>query len=319
MAGYQGNDSVHTRALRTLAENLDSNTFAAELTPDITAAGHRAADLLTLTEHGDLEICYFAASYLGDRVGEIELLDIPFLITDRRDGYALFDGPLCAEIQRKLAANSGYRVLGWWDNGFRHLTSAKQAIRQPADCVGQRIRTMGNAPQHQRVLAAMGFIPIALDVRELMPAITTGTVDAQENPLTNIWNFKIHEHHRWITLTGHFFGPSLLLCNADFFDRLTASERAKLDRSATAITALQRDHAADEDALIATRLAETDNEIITLTTPELTMFREAVQPVVDEILARSPAATTAMLPFRADNLPGNLVVQQGYIDGPLDS
>ena len=289
MAGYQGDGSVHTRALRALADKLDCGLFAAEITPDITALGYRAADLLTLTEQGDLEICYFAASYLSDRVAEIELLDLPFLITDRSAGYELFDGPLGAEIHRKLVANSGYHILGWWDNGFRHLTSAKSAIRAPADCAGQRIRTMGNAPQHQRVLAAMGFTTEALDVRELMPAIATGRVNAQENPLTNIWNFKIHEYHRWITLTGHFFGPSLLLCNADFYNRLTESERTELDRAATSATAIQREHAATEDALITTRLAETDNEIITLTATEFTMFREAVQPVVDSVLGRFPA------------------------------
>jgi C4-dicarboxylate-binding protein DctP len=296
MAGYQGDGSVHTLALRALADKLDSGLFATEITPDITGSGHRAADLLTLTEQGDLEICYFAASYLGDRVAEIELLDLPFLITDRSTGYELFDGPLGADIYRKLVANSGYRILGWWDNGFRHLTSAKSAIRTPADCTGQKIRTMGSAPQHQRVLAAMGFTTEALDVRELMPAIATGSVDAQENPLTNIWNFKIHEYHRWITLTGHFFGPSLLLCNADFYNSLTDSERTELDRAATSATAIQREHAATEDALITMRLAETNNEIIRLTAPEFTAFREAVQPVVDSVLGRFPVETTAMLP-----------------------
>jgi C4-dicarboxylate-binding protein DctP len=142
----------------------------------------------------------------------------------------------------------------------------------------------------------MGFTTEALDVRELMPAIAKGSVDAQENPLTNIWNFKIHEYHRWITLTAHFFGPSLLLCNADFYHRLTESERTELDKAATSATASQRERAATEDALITTRLAETDNEIITLTAPELTMFKEAVQPVVDRVLGRFPAETTAMLP-----------------------
>ncbi len=225
------------------------------------------------------------------------MLDLPFLISNRAEAHAFLDGPLCAEILGMLEATSGYRVLGWWDNGFRHLTSATKAIRSPSDCAGRRIRTMGDAPQHERIFAAMGFAPMPLDVRELMPAVKSGTVDAQENPLTNIWNFKIHEYHRWITLTGHFLGSSLLLCNAEFFDRLAEYERAELSRAALTATAKQREYAAAEDALIMTRLGETDNEMITLTEPELAAFRQSVQSIVDEVLAGFPPNLTALLPL----------------------
>ena len=75
MAGYQGDGSVHTLALRALADKLVSGLFATEVTPDITDSGHRAADLLTLTEQGDLEICYFAASQrLFQRLQTLERL-----------------------------------------------------------------------------------------------------------------------------------------------------------------------------------------------------------------------------------------------------
>ena len=297
MAGYQGEHSVHTRGLQELQSNLDSALFACEITPNITTDGHRAADLLTLTEQGSLEICYFAASYLSHRVAEIELWDLPFLISNRDDGYALFDGSLGTVIRTNLEAGSGYRVLGCWDNGFRHLTSAKRAIRSPADCAGQRIRTMGDAPQHARIFEAMGFTAVPLDVRELMPAIANGSVDAQENPLTNIWNFNIHEYHHWITLTGHLFGPSLLLCNASFYGGLTDDERANLHNAATATTAVQRQYAAAEDELMNARLAETDNEIISLTAAELKNFKDVVQPVIDEVLARYPQDIVATLPI----------------------
>jgi len=297
MAGYQGERSVHTRALRELQSSLSSELFACEITPDVTRDGHRAADLLTLTEQGNLEICYFAASYLSHLAAEIELWDLPFLISNRNDGYALFDGTVGATIRERLESGSGYRVLGCWDNGFRHLTSARKAIRSPTDCAGQRIRAMGDAPQHMRLFEALGFTPIPLDVRELMPAIEAGTVDAQENPLTNIWNFRVHEHHRWITLTGHLFGPSLLLCNAAFYDGLADNERASLDNAAATATALQRRYAAAEDELIASRLTETDNEIISLTSSELGLFKAAVQPVIDDVLAHHSRELTSKLPL----------------------
>jgi TRAP-type C4-dicarboxylate transport system substrate-binding protein len=303
MAGYQSNSSVHTSALRALANSLDSNLFAAEITPDITAYGHRAADLLTLTEQGELEICYFASSYLSQRVAEIELLDLPFLIDSREAGHALLDGPLCAYIQAQLESNSGYRILGWWDNGFRHFSSSQTAIRSPSDCAQQRIRTMGAAPQHDRVFSSMGFVPEPLDVKELMPAIRASTIDAQENPLTNIWNFEIYKYHRWITLTGHFFGATFCLCNADFYSRLSSAERTALDNSAAAATAYQRELAVADEKNVAAKLNSVDVELIHLTSAELEKFKQVVQPTIDSVLARFPSKVTDLLPGH-DHFPG---------------
>ncbi|HEY5622948.1 MAG TPA: TRAP transporter substrate-binding protein DctP, partial [Gammaproteobacteria bacterium] len=146
---------MHTRALRRLAGTFDAETFDVTVTADITRSGRRAADLLTLTEAGEIEICYFSASYLSRRVPELRLLDQPFAFTDRRGAYETLDGELGAVIREKLEAPCAYRILGWWDNGFRHLTSGRRPIRTPRDCRGQRLRTMSEAPQHELLFAAM--------------------------------------------------------------------------------------------------------------------------------------------------------------------
>ncbi len=290
LAGYQGDASVHTRALLELTHDLGDAGFDAVFTPDITASGSRAADLLSLTENGDLEICYFSASYLARRVPEIRWLDTPFLFRDRASAHSVLDGDLCATIRTKLEADSDFRVLGWWDNGFRHFTSAKRAIRSPADCIGQRIRTMGDAPQHERLFETLGFTPVPLDVRDLVPAITESRVDAQENPLTNIWNFGIHNYHRWITLSSHLFGASLLLCNKNFFRSLPEDEHDEVANAAAAATKNQRELAARDDELIAEKLAEADVELIRLSKAEREKFVERVRPLVEETATRFPEA-----------------------------
>jgi TRAP-type C4-dicarboxylate transport system substrate-binding protein len=290
LAGYQGERSVHSRALRELAGALGTKSFDVAVTEDITRDGRRAADLLTLTEAGELEICYFSASYLSHLVPELRLLDLPFLFADRRSAHAALDGEFGAMVREKLEATSAYRALGWWDNGFRHLTSSKRPIRTPTDCLGQRLRTMGDAPQHGLLFAAMGFEPVPLDVRDLMPAIECGRVDAQENPLTNIFNFGIHRHHRWITLTGHLFGASLLLCNRRFFGALTAAERTTVEIAARAATTHQRKLAAREDELVFQWLDATDAELIELTPDELEGFRETAAPLRKATLSAFPEA-----------------------------
>ncbi|MGI9259833.1 MAG: TRAP transporter substrate-binding protein [Gammaproteobacteria bacterium] len=288
LAGYQGEASVHTRAMHELAGRLSDAGFDVVFTPDITLDGNRAADLLSLTEDGDLEICYFSASYLADRVPEIRCLDTPFLFQDRASAHLALDGDLCATIETKLEDKSDFHVLGWWDNGFRHFTSGARAIRSPADCIGQRLRTMGAAPQHEKLFATIGFTPVPLDVRELVPAIAESRVDAQENPLTNIWNFGLQNYHQWITLSGHLFGASCLLCNKHFFSGLPEDVRHEVVKAAAAATTLQRELAAADDIEIAEKLAAADVELIELSPSERDEFVARVRPLVLKTTASFP-------------------------------
>lgn len=283
-AGYQPPTSVHSRAAEVFGHALATRLGAAvhfAFDGNIVAAGHQAADLLTMVESGALTMCYFSASYLAARVPEFALLDVPFLINDRARAYAVLDGPLGALLANKLDATTGLRVLGLWDNGFRHFSNAVRPIRTPADCQGLRLRTLFSA-MHRRVFRVLGFEPVALDVKDLLAAVPAGIIDAQENPLTTIYHFGIHTHHRYITLSGHFFGAAVLLCHQASYTAWPAEVQQAVMEAATAATAAQRRFAAAEDAEVLAQLSPAQNEIVRLTEAERALFIEAVAPLVAE-------------------------------------
>ena len=222
LGGYQPESSVHTRALHHLA-GLALERLGGAVEPtiqvNITAQGHRAAELLTMVEDGRLDGCYFASSYLTSRVPSLSVFDLPFVATDRERDYAKLDGEFGMRLAADVAARTGYRVLGYWDNGFRHVSNRLRPIRHPDDCRGIRLRTLDNT-LHQEIFAALGFQPVFLDVKDLPDAVVREVVDAQENPLTNLVNFGIHQTHRHVSLTSHFFGVALFLVNGAWFDAL---------------------------------------------------------------------------------------------------
>jgi TRAP-type C4-dicarboxylate transport system substrate-binding protein len=157
---------------------------------------------------------------------------------------------------------TGYRVLAFWDNGFRHISNARRPIRQPGDCTGLRIRTLDNA-QHKALFRRLGFEPVFLDVKDLVKAAADGAIDAQENPLTNIVNFELYRYHRYVSMTAHLFGVALLLVNRGRFDAWPQNVRAALVAAAAKATAMQRREAAEEDAICFERLSVAGVEIVT--------------------------------------------------------
>jgi C4-dicarboxylate-binding protein DctP len=264
LAGYQPARSVHTRALHRLADavrqRVDSQV-SIEITDNVTAAGRRADELLAMTEGDDLDICYFSSSYLAVRVPSLAMFDQPFRFADRQSAYAMLDGAAGRQIVEDVARATGFRVLGFWDNGFRHLSNARHPIRTPADCAGLRIRTLDNA-MHQAFFRRLGFEPVFIDVKDLVKAAADGRIDAQENPLTNIANFELHRHHRFVSLTAHLFGVALLLVNRIRHDAWPAVVRDAVAAAAATATAAQRRDAAAEDNLCHRRLAAEGTQFV---------------------------------------------------------
>jgi C4-dicarboxylate-binding protein DctP len=234
-----------------------------------------------MVESGALTLGYFSASYLAARVPEFALLDLPFMISARRQAYAMLDGTLGQLLAEKLQAVTGLRLLSWWDNGFRHLSNAIRPLRTPADCQGIRLRILAS-DLHRQVFTLLGFTPVVLDVKDLIVAVKSGSIEAQENPLTNFYNFGFHAYHRYVTLSSHFFGAAVLLCHAPSYAAWPAEVQQGVTAAAALATAAQRRFAAAEDEAVLSQLAATDNDIVHLTVAERALFVEAVAPLVDE-------------------------------------
>lgn len=285
--GYQGDKSVHTRGGRVLAQAVEEETgggVRVQFDENIVARGHKAADLLSQTENAELDGCYFSSSYLAKRVPELGIFDQHFVVPDRKAAYALLDGALGNRMKQALEAATGYRVMGYWDNGLRHISSVS-SIRTPQDCSGLKIRTLAN-DDHQRVFRALGFDPIAIDVRDLPEAVHSGTIDAQENPLTNIINFGLHETHRHILLTRHLLGVALVLFNAKTMDSLAPEYQTALRRAVNRATQEQRRFAEQEDSICLSALTKAGVEITELSPEERDAFVTATRPEVDSTRSR---------------------------------
>lgn len=292
-AGYQGEASVHTRALRYFVDALQTQGGSGVVTPDITQLGRKATDLFQMTETGENTVMHFAASYLAHRVPSLEVFDLPFRYQGRSGLLAALDGPLGDRLKAEVAEKTGFALLGFWDNGARHLTNRLRPVQTPADCDGLSIRTMDSA-LHQATFAALGMIPRYIDVKDYPAAVRDRTVDAQENPYTNTLNFGIPAHHPHLTPTGHFQGISLFLANRAVLDGLSTADRAMFYDAAQGATTAQRAFAADEDG---SALISILSQGTTVTYDwDRAAFRAATETVRQQAEARIDPAILGLLP-----------------------
>lgn len=286
--GYQGDKSVHTRAalvLKDAVSRLTGGNAELEFVQNIVEKGHKASDLLSMTESGELDGCYFSSSYLASRVPELALFDQHFAVPDRHRAYAVLDGKLGQRLAKEIEAATGYSVLGYWDNGLRHISSVDAPLRTPQACRGLKMRTLAS-DDHQRVFRALGFEPQAIDVRDLPEAVATGRVDAQENPLTNIYNFGLHNTHRVVTMTGHLLGVALVLFNRKTVESWPEDVRDGVELAVAEATRAQRKFAEQDDKICAEALAAEGVRLVELTGPEREVMRQATRAEVEKTRSR---------------------------------
>jgi TRAP-type transport system periplasmic protein len=301
LGGYQGAGSILTQSLASLADELRRDAVQAqgrgvELDIDVTAHGESANALFASIENGKRHLGYMASGYLSARVPELGVLDLAFSVTDRARALAALDGEAGHLLSAAVARQSGYRVLGFWDNGFRHISNSVRPIRHCEDCRGLVIRTLDSAG-YRNALAALGFNPCTTDVKELVRVVSTGEVQAQENPLTNLLTFALWRHHPHVSLTGHYFGVLLLVCHGDWYDALREDERQRLTRAAANVTRQQRELAAQADALALTALRRHGVMILEPHQIDLASMRKATQAVtLAACQGLPPALLKAYLP-----------------------
>lgn len=280
--GYQKPASIHHQAALRFGELLRARLggdLAFELIGNVLELGRKSGDLPTMVEGRELECCYISTVRFTRWVPELAVLDLPFVVKDRPCVQRAMKGEFGAYMQRRFAEASPFRLLGLWDNGFRHFSNRVRPIRTPADCRGLKMRTQMSA-SHGEALSTLGFVAIPADVKEFTGQIAGDRFEAQDNPLTNTYNFGVHHYHRYITLSGHFFGASAMIANAAWYAQQSVKVQTAIDECAVQATAYQHELAAAEDAVILQKIDPRENEIIELSDAERAAFVAAMAPVL---------------------------------------
>jgi TRAP-type transport system periplasmic protein len=283
MGGYGPPTTSFSRALKLIGEALEQQ-FGARVRVtyvwNIMDFGYRAEEILWLVEHGMLTLGYQSSSYLTDRVSELGFVDLPFLFAQRDAARAAIDGALGSFLAEAIERRVNYRILGWFENGFRQISNRLRPVRAPADLEGMRIRVLPSEVQ-AKTFALLGCVPLRMDLTEAIAGIKAGTLDAQENPFANTVTYGVHKFHRFHTVTNHFYISRPIFLHRPSFDAWPADlQSAMRDAVARAVT-FQRALAIEEDREARAAILSEGCEIIELSAGKHAAFRAAVAPLLD--------------------------------------
>jgi len=214
-------------------------------------------------------------------VPELNLFSLPFLMPD----YPAIDAITQGEVGEAVFAaiqKRGVTPLAWGENGFRELSNSKRAISEPADVEGLKIRVVGS-PLFQDTFNALGANPTQMSWADAKPALTTGAVDGQENPLSVFDVARIDQvGQAHLTLWHYMADPLVFAVNNRVWATFSADDQALLKQAAIDAGQWEIEKSRSElDATLAA-IKERGVTVTELTPAQRDAFISATQSVYKE-------------------------------------
>jgi tripartite ATP-independent transporter DctP family solute receptor len=219
------------------------------------------------------------------QVRQLNLFSLPFLMPDYKAIDALTKGEVGKQIFGILD-KAGVVPLAWGENGFRELSNSKGPIASPADMKGKKFRVVGS-PIFIDIFTALGANPTQMSFADAQPALSSGAVDGQENPLSVFVNAKMHTlNQKYLTLWGYAADPLVFVVNKEVWNSWTPADReavraAAVQAGAENVAAARKGIAAPDTEVL--KQIEGNGVTITRITPDQRKaFQAAAKPVYDK-------------------------------------
>lgn len=275
-------DAIFNRGGERIGEELERimpGVFDFQLYPGSQLGNER--EILEGLQLGTIEMTTSGVAGIADPV--LNIFDLPFLFEDRHHVYTVLDGEVGKDLLENQRDNR-LVALGYFENGWRHITNNERPINEPADLQGLNQRVV----EHDVYLAtmrALGANSVPMAYGELYTALRTGVVDGQDNPLVNIWTAKFYEVQEYLTLTGHVYSNNVIFASRAFWDRLSEEQQDAIREAVARATEYQRKLSIAADRELLDNLSEhmQVNELA-----DRAAFIEATQAVYEQFADQFP-------------------------------
>jgi len=234
-------------------------------------------DLIEGLVYGTIDMALVGTAVLGQFQPQVSLFDLPFLFKDREHAYKSLD-TVGMDIGKALEPK-GIKLLGYMENGIRHLTNNIREVKSPADMKGLKIRVMTNKI-YIAMMKALGASPTPMAFGELYSAMQQGVVDGQENPSAHIWTKRFFEVNKFASLTAHAYAPEPVLISMRKWNALSDEEKKIVTDAAKEAVVWQRELSTAQDQEFWDKIAGTGKMKITVV--DRAPFEKATESVYDE-------------------------------------
>ncbi len=231
---------------------------------------------------GAVDMSLSGQDQLAKHLPFYDVISTPFAFKDYATADKIIDGDFKAWAAPELLKKNLVH-LSDWEWGFRQLTNSKKPILTPADMKGMKIRTPP-AFAYQAFVEAAGGNAQTIAFAELVMAMKQGVVDGQENPVGTIYDLKIYETQKYMSILNYTYSSMVHVVNKKSWDKLTPEQQKIVTEESAAAAKQARKLLRDNETVQLKDLEATKG--IVIARPDLGPWKAAMGPAWDKVKTR---------------------------------
>lgn len=269
-----------------LIKEKTNGRISVKMYPGASLVGGDQTKEFTAIRQGAIDMSIGSTINWSPQMMQLNIFSMPFLMPDYKAMDALTGGEVGKDLF-KILETKDVVPLAWGENGFRELSNSKRPVRTPDDLKGLKIRVVGS-PLYLETFMALGANPTQMSWADAVPALSSGAVDGQENPLTVFTSAKLPSaaNQKNLTLWGYVADPLIFVVSKTVWESWTPEDRKAVGEAA--VQAAKENIIESRKGLVApddTMIKEIETQgvkVINLTDQEKAEFRKATKPVYDK-------------------------------------
>ena len=235
-------------------------------------------------KNGTLEMALTDDSVLGSFHKPMQIFQIPYLFPSSPVAWEFMKSPFVRELNDDMRKATGIRTLALSENGFRNLTNNSREIKGPDDMKGLKMRTM-QSQVYVNFMKSMGAAATPIAYPELITSLKQNVVDGQENSSATIWDGKLYEVQKFMSVNEHIYGLHFIVVNDKVFQGLSPDLRQILMDGAAMHAEVANSRKAIDSMQAIQKIREKGTKVHVTTPTEKDAFRKQSQEPVIEFIA----------------------------------
>jgi len=216
------------------------------------------------------------SSVMSSVAPEFGVFEMPYIIQSR-DHIRRVSQEMLDDTFQPAAERNGFKILAFWENGFRNITNNVRPINKPEDLEGIKLRTP-KGEWRVKMFKAYGANPTPMAFSDVFTALKTGVIDGQENPYAQIASAKFQEVQEYLSITGHVYTPGYILVGKNKFEGLPEDVQAALEEAALET----QEYVYETAARLEEELLKEIAKEVEVNEADKQAFIDASQPIYDE-------------------------------------
>jgi tripartite ATP-independent transporter DctP family solute receptor len=230
---------------------------------------------------GTIEAVKVTSGELSTYSPKFSVFSLPYIFTNKKEVFAALDGKV-GEILKAELDKQGFKLIAFFDTGFRSIFNGKRPVKTIADLKGLKVRVI-NDPIMIETVNTLGALATPLAYGELYMALKQGVVDGAEQPPVALYSMKFYEVSKYFSLTNHFYDLNIVVMGKKYFEKLSPVQQKAIEEAGKEYQAFERQLWNEYEKDVIGKIEAAGMPVNEL---DLVPFKQAVMHIVEKNKSR---------------------------------